>query len=417
MKKLLTFTALGGILLATDASASGFNLKEQSIAAMGNAFAGATAGAEDVTYSYFNPAGLTRHAGVNFAGGATWIAPRSKAKGAKGQTPVGEDYSGYTDNIVHPAAAPNMTISAQLNDNWYAAFAINSPFGMITTYDEDWAGRFHGTKSDVKTLTATPMLAYKANDKLSLGAGFQMQYVRAKLKNSAALPVAPGVYMEDRTKLEGDAFDIGYSVGALYEFTDSTRVGIGYRSQIKHKLKGEIDFASYNPMDQDIGARLTTPANLTIGAYHDLNNQWSVMAEFGRTYWSSFEELRIRGENGLDSVTEEKWKDTTFYAVGASYKYNDKWKFRAGFAVDQSAVGEGYRTPRIPDADRLWYSGGIEYTWNEQTKFNLGYTYIRAEKSKVKLDGSHTGDNARGPLCAKYENDIHMLGLGMSYQF
>ena len=77
MKKLLTFTALGGILLATDASASGFNLKEQSIAAMGNAFAGATAGAEDVTYSYFNPAGLTRHAGVNFAGGATWIAPRS----------------------------------------------------------------------------------------------------------------------------------------------------------------------------------------------------------------------------------------------------------------------------------------------------------------------------------------------------
>ena len=40
MKKLLTLTAVGTILVCSDAIASGFNLKEQSAAAQGNAFAG-----------------------------------------------------------------------------------------------------------------------------------------------------------------------------------------------------------------------------------------------------------------------------------------------------------------------------------------------------------------------------------------
>lgn len=77
--------------------------------------------------------------------------------------------------------------------------------------------------------------------------------------------------MEDRASLEGDTFDIGYTLGALYEYSDQTRFGIGYRSQVKHKLKGDIKFEGLMlPANQDISARITTPANLTIGAYHDI---------------------------------------------------------------------------------------------------------------------------------------------------
>lgn len=422
MKKLFAFTAIGTIMICSNAHASGFNLKEQSAAAQGNAFAGATAGAEDISYSYFNPAGLTRHKGTKMSAGGTWIAPRSKAKTAKAVNPItGADETSYTGDIVHAAVSPNFYISHQFDPQWTAAVSVNTPYGMITTYDDDWAGRFHGTKSDVKTLTVTPMLAYKAADKLSLGAGFQMQYIRAKLSNAQITQDMLGRPQEDHTKLQGDTLDIGYSLGALYEHSDATRFGVGYRSQVKHKLKGSIDFSKAVFMDQDINARLTTPANLTFGAYHDLNDQWSLMAEFGRTYWSSFEELRIKGENqgrlGINSVTQEKWKDTTFYALGASYRYNEKLKFRAGIAVDQGAVGEAYRTPRIPDADRMWYSGGIEYALNEKMTLNFAYTYIRAEKGHVNLDGRHDGDTLRGSLRARYENDIHIAAMGINYNF
>ena len=423
MKKLMTLTALGTLLVYSDALASGFNLKEQSAAAMGNAFAGATAGAEDISYSFFNPAGLTRHGGTKVSFGGTWIAPRSKAKRAIAHIPgePGEEISGYTGDIVHAAVAPNFYASHQINSKWTAGVSLNVPYGMVTKYNDDWAGRFHGTLSKVTTVTLTPMLAYRPYCKLSLGAGLQLQYIKARLRNSTLVKnpatggIIPGV--EDRASLEGDTFDIGYTLGALYEYSDQTRFGIGYRSQVKHKLKGDIKFEGLMlPANQDISARITTPANLTIGAYHDINDKWSVMAEFGRTYWSSFDTLDIYGENnGKMSTTEERWKDTTFYAIGASYQYNDQWKFRVGFAVDQSAVGQEYRTPRIPDSDRLWYSSGIEYKYNDDWTFNLGYTYIRADKGKVKLLGYHDGDNARGSLQADYENDIHILGFGATY--
>lgn len=409
-------------MMAANANASGFNLKEQSVSALGNAFAGATAGAEDISYSYYNPAGLSRHKGTKLVVGGTYIAPRSKAREAHSILPGNiPDSERYNSNIVHAAVAPNMYVSHQIDDKWTVAASLNVPFGMITKYDDEWAGRYHGTLSKVTTVTVTPMAAYKATDHLSIGAGFQMQYIKARLRNSAVsqIPGFPSsTQLDDRTILEGDAFDIGYQVGALYEFNESTRIGAGYRSEVKHKLKGDIDFALNPMLNQDITARLTTPANFTLGIYHDLNDKWSVMGEYGRTFWSSFDELRIRGalKDPL-SVTEERWKDTNFFAFGLSYKYDDKWKFRAGVAYDQGAVNEEYRTPRIPDAGRQWYSTGVQYTQNDKLTWNLGYTYIRAKDGRVSLRGDHVGDNMRGPLNALYKNDIHILGLSMNYNF
>ena len=85
--RLLGMTALAGfcsatLLAAADANAAGFALKEQSAAAQGNAFAGATAGAEDVNYMFFNPAGLTRHEGHQAAAVLSYIIPQSETNNA-----------------------------------------------------------------------------------------------------------------------------------------------------------------------------------------------------------------------------------------------------------------------------------------------------------------------------------------------
>lgn len=417
MKKLLTMTALGVVLACSDANASGFFLKEQSAAAQGNAFAGATAGAEDISYSFYNPAGLTRHKGTKVSFGGTWISPRSTAKDANSRYPSlhdsGKGHSGYVDNIVHAAMAPQFYLSHQLNDKVTAGLSLNAPYGMITKYDDQWAGRFHGTVSKVTAVTLTPMVAYKATDKLSIGGGIQMQYIKAILRNGQNAVVA-----EDRANLNGDTFDVGYQLGALYELSDATRFGVGYRSQIRHKLKGDVKFdGPLSMLNQDISARLTTPASFTVGAYHDLTNRLSVMAEYSRVFWSSFKNLHIIGENGLDSLTEENWRDTNFYALGASYQMDDQWKLRLGIAYDQSAVGNEYRTPRIPDSNRFWYSAGLEYKYNEKMTFNIGYTYIHASKAKVNLRGDHGGDGYRGALTADYSNRVNIVAASVSYNF
>ncbi len=428
MKKVLTLTALSTLLLSTSAMAAGFHLREQSAAAQGNAYAGATAGAENGSYAYYNAAGLTRQKGLQVNLGATYIAPRATAKNVKG--PNGER-GADVENVVHAAVSPNGTVSYQLNDKTFAAIAVNSPFGMITKYDRDWVGSDHGITSDLKSGTVTPMMAYKATDKLSLGAGVQMQYVWAHLTNSHSASYTGGVTEN------GNDFDMGYQLGALYEFTDSTRVGVGYRSKIAHKLKGKMKSsgsalaASDNPyiaaagmqadalMNQKISAKLTTPAMLSMGVYHDINDRWAVMAEYQRVFWSKFKNLTFVGDKynkpqGYISQVQENWRDTNFYSIGTSYMLDNQWKLRLGLAYDQSAVRYAHRTPRIPDSDRIWYSFGLGYQYSENLSFDAGYTYIKAHSAKMNSavtgnDGSH--------VSADYSNSVKVFAFSLNYAF
>lgn len=411
MKKSLSLTtALTAVLLCGNAQAAGFHLREQSSAAQGNAYAGATAGAEENSYAYYNVAGLTRQKGTQFSAGASYIAPKATAKNVK-------DANGNRDadvqNVVHAAISPNFAISHQVNDKLFLGFSGNSPFGMITKYDRDWVGSDHGVTSDVKTALFTPMAAYKATDQLSVGAGLQIQYVWAHLTNSTMNGAVKHV------SANGNALDIGYQLGAMYEFTDSTRVGVGYRSEIKHKIKGDMDASYPHPLlNQDISVKLTTPAMLSLGVYHDINTRWAVMAEYQRVFWSSLKNLTFVGDqlNNGQYITrvEEKWRDTNFYAIGTSYMLDEQWKLRLGLAYDQSAVSVKHRTPRIPDTDRVWYSAGLSYQYNEHLSFNAAYTYMYAHKSH--LDTSLTGNAGRN-VTADYTNSIKVFAFGLNYAF
>ena len=425
MKKIITLTALGTILVASNAMAAGFHLREQSAAAQGNAFAGATAGAENNSYAYFNAAGLTRHKGTQINMGATYVVPRAEAQNIR-------DANGRRNqdinNIVHSAWVPNGTISHQVDDKLTVGVSLNVPYGMITKYDQEWYGSDHGITSKVMSSTVTPMAAYKLNDKLSIGAGLQMQYIKARLTSSATGTAGTPYASLGKTSLEGDAFDIGYQLGAMYEFNDKTRLGVNYRSEINHKLKGEIESPNIgliNPgaavlLNQDISAKLDTPAMFSVGAYHQINDKWAVMAEYQRVFWSSFENLDIVGKNvnnpmtGLISHTAENWRDTNFFAIGASYQIDDQWKLRLGLAKDESAARKAQRTPRIPDSDRTWYSAGLSYQYNENLTFDVAYTYIQAKDASMNTALTGNGGNH---VSADYKNSVKLFGLSLNYKF
>src|SRR5258706_10534031 len=62
---LAVATTLGGA--STLAAAAGFALIEQSASGMGNAFAGSAATAEDASTIFYNPAGMSKLSGNQFA--------------------------------------------------------------------------------------------------------------------------------------------------------------------------------------------------------------------------------------------------------------------------------------------------------------------------------------------------------------
>lgn len=440
----------GAVLAATvalaragDVQAAGFALREQSPSAQGNAFAGATAGGDDLSLMFFNPAALGGIDEVRLQAVATAVAPRVELDDAGGstivRTPIGG--TGHNSDIAADAVLPAFYAAMPLPGRVTLGLAVNVPFGLETNYPDGWVGRYHAVKSDLKTVNINPALAWQATDWLSLGGGFQAQYADGTLTNAidfgtigaaAGVPGAAPAQQDGFSRLHGDDWAYGWNAGLIVEPRAGTRVGVAYRSQIKHTLRGEVDFTGDDDgianilrrstgafTDSDASLGLTTPASLSVGLHQDVTPKLALLAEAQWTDWSVFDQLTVKFDNPdqPDNVTEEEWHDAWFLALGTTYKATDDVTLRAGVALDQSPVKDRYRTPRVPDENRYWLSVGAGWQPAAWLDLDAALTYIWLEDSDVDLTTTDQGNTFRGNLQADYESDIVLVGLSARVRF
>ena len=97
-------------------------------------------------------------------------------------------------------------------------------------FDDDWAGRYHITKGEVVTMEAGPSVGYRLNDRWSIGGGVFALYgeldQRAAVNNSVTDPRTP----DGEIRFRRDDWDVGATLGVLYEPQDGTRFGLIARS-------------------------------------------------------------------------------------------------------------------------------------------------------------------------------------------
>lgn len=301
----------------TPALGAGFAIKEQSPAALGNAFAGATAEAADIGYMFFNPAGLTRHDGHRALAGVSYILPKAEPENMTASTALGAPIGGGNGggDAADNALTPVLYGMASVSDRVKLGLGVNAPFGLKTGYDWGWAGRYHALDSELATVTVNPTLAIRATDWLSVGAGLQAQYADAKLTNAvdfgtigaaAGIPGAIPAAQDGFARVDGDDWGFGGSAGVLLEPREGTRIGAAYRSQVEHRLEGDADFvldaagvgaalrgATGRFVDTGASARLTTPDTASLGIYHEIDERWAVMGEVQWTNWSVFQRLVV----------------------------------------------------------------------------------------------------------------------------
>jgi long-chain fatty acid transport protein len=463
---------------AGDAAAAGFALREQSADGLGNAFAGETAKAYDPSTVFYNPAGMTRLNGMQAGASAAWIDPVAKFTGSN-SSPLGSSTSlpggnvggSQADNAIKPAAIGSAYAVWGANPDWRLGLSITTPFGMRTEYKEDWVGRYQALASDLTDIEFSPTLAYRVNDQLSIGGGPRIDYIKARLTQAinyrgiatgaaqtllgglppavlagmapqiGALSAAIGGVGDGLGKVEGDDWGVGYTLGGLYEFDKSTRVGINYRSRVFHQISGNATFqtpasvtglagavgavfgapagtavSGLIPVNQSAKAKVTLPDSLSLGLYRDITDQWAAMADVGWTHWSLFKQLNVVGASGQSiSSTTENWQDTWSVSLGANYKPADKWILHGGVAYDQSPVKDQYRTARIPDADRYWLAIGATYTVVPGTDLNFAYTHIFVDNASINETSSAA--LATGTLTGTYENHIDIFTAGVTVRF
>lgn len=402
---------------AGEALASGFQLREQSSEGLGNAFAGSTAKAYNLSTIYYNPAGMTLLNGDQTAGSLTWIAPSSKFSGSNKVGAASTSGSMGGDAIKDAAVGATYAMWDYRPDLKFG-IAVTAPFGLRTDYDEDWVGRYHALKSEVTNINVSPSVAYRVNNALSVGGGVQIGYVKARLTQAINL----GAYGDGQGELHGEDIGYGWDLGALYEFSPTTRMGLNWRSQMSYKLEGEATFAKPAALSSLASLRnslatadLTTPDTVSLGLYHEITPQWTVMSDVAWTKWSTFDELRIKYADGrADNVTSENWHDTWFFSVGATYKMDDKNKFHFGLAYDQAPMDDADRTARIPDTDRYWLAVGYTYDVTPNFQANVGYTHIFADKASINETSSTA---SAGTLTGDYTGRVDIISTSFVMKF
>jgi long-chain fatty acid transport protein len=419
---------LGGVAAATQLQVSawgaGFAIREQSASFQGASFAGVAAGGPDISTMFFNPATLARHDGTSLHLAASYVAPRAEfeleaATDGAGGPVTGPEGGDIAENAIVPAV-----YGATRWGDVHFGVGITAPFGLRTEQPTDWVGRYHATESELTTVNINPVLAYAVSERLSIAAGFVAQYADARLARALDLS-GPGRTPDPATdavaEVTGEDWDYGFTLGVLAEPIDGTRVGLGYRSQINHSLEGEFDataVADGAVLRRDTGrAALATPQVASLGVRQRLSARVDLLGTLEWTGWSSFDELRIGLGAGDEIVTEERWNDSWFVALGAEYRPRDELAVTVGAAFDQSPIEERFRTPRIPGNDRRWLSVGVAWTPSDLVTIGGGYSHLFVADGDVDLAGGPTDAGGRGDLRGRFDNGVEIVTVHGTLRF
>jgi long-chain fatty acid transport protein len=226
--------------------------------------------------------------------------------------------------------------------------------------------------------------------------------------------------------------------------TYRTRIGLAYRSSVKYHIAGNVNFSTpsapnlpstlapyyavaaglvaQDPRVQNggISADVKLPDFANLSFFHTmLNDKWDFMADVQWTNWSTIQDLTfVRTTGAVLASTPYHWKDAWRVSGGVNYRYTDQWVFRGGLAWDQSPVPDQYRSPRLPDEDRIWLTGGVQYKWTPTLKFDLGAAYVFIKDPSIAQISTSPAVVAQyGYLSGNYSNHTLIVSGQATWNF
>ncbi|MGN5079264.1 outer membrane protein transport protein [Aeromonas veronii] len=412
------------IALATgQVHAAAFQLNEHSASGLGRAYAGEAAIADNASVLARNPAAMTTFDKMAVSVSGTYIKPDVDVEGT---IPL-RGVSASQDDIAPAAFVPASYFIQPINDQWAWGIGLFSNYGLSTEYDKSFNAGSGAGDTSLVTFNINPNIAYRINEQFSIGAGINAVYGAAELNrfNGDLIPQLPNATRVSHMK--GDTWGFGWNIGTLYEINENNRLALTYRSQVDMSFDG--DYSNDLPTIAgglagrtiDGNLKLDLPAQAEFAGYHRLNQQFAVHYSVNWTDWSAFQELKATSSSGATLLQkDEKFKDSTRYAIGGTWYINPVWEARLGFAYDKTPIEAEYRSLSIPDSDRIWYSAGTTYHVNQDMSLDFGLTYIDGKKVDVdeSLGATHGPASLQNPhWVGTSHGDAFLASVGFNMKF
>jgi long-chain fatty acid transport protein len=414
MKKIPLFLCC--LVVAPHLYAGGYRVSIQGQKALGMGHAGVamSSSAESV---FFNPGAITElENDFELAAGLTLLDSKNRYQNVD---------TGATAETDIPLSTPvNFYIARKYNDNISWGFGLYTPFGSIVEWPQDWSGSHLVEEIELQSIFLQPTIAYKVNDRLSVGAGpiVSVSSVEVERNLSTSLQNANG----DRSSVnleDSGIVDFGLSLGAFYQVNDKLDLGFTYRTEIKPQAEGDADFENIpGPLqgvfvDGGFKAEIPLPAEITLGLTYKLSDRMTLATDYNYAFWDSYEELVFEFDSVTDptratSVNPRNYKNSGTFRAGIEYQQNDKFQWRTGFYLDESPIQDGYFAPETPRGDSVGLTGGFTYQLSEKFAMDASALYLYFDEEDNSYDFSDEGSFA-----GTYKVRAYSLGFGLTYQF
>jgi long-chain fatty acid transport protein len=414
---LAAFAGLHCVAASDSAAASGFMIRENSADSVAMVYAGDTSRADDVATVFNNPAGMSWLPGTQLEVGTAAGFPSVKFSGNATVfgSPIPGDNSG---NAGQNTVIPHLYGMFDVNDRLKAGIALTMPFGNMIDYHPAWSGRYVNLKLAAVTVDINPNISYRLNDRISIGGGVSLQYL--KLDLTSAIPqfliLAPSA-PDGTYALKADGWAWGYNLGALVEPWDGTRLGLTYRSKIDHRVNGTLDFNTDPRLGLASGSASTginLPASMGAGITQALDSNFSLSSDIQFTQWSTFKQVVANSANPPVTFLE-RYRDSWMVSVGGVYTLNDTWTLRGGVGWDESPVTDRYRDTGVPDKSRYMLGGGFGYRVSAATSVEVGYAHYFSTGHASMDNSVNNTDPLTGAvvLHGSYSNSFDYLALSL----
>lgn len=386
-----------GLFISQSTHASGLYFYEIGTEDTALAGAGQAARAQDASTIVTNPAGMTRLPDHMFTGGLQAMDGDISYKmdeGSRGKSP------GDIMRIFPNASA---FYSQKINDDIFAGIGLYGNYGLGTDYG-NWAGDRLIKKSTMAALTVSPSLAYKLNDRLSIGGSVNVNY--------GFLSLTRNVDGDDETEKDHD-WAMSYRLGLLMALTDQTRAGMTWTSKTEYDF--DIDAKARFPnlpnveYDLPISAQVRAPQQIMLSLVHDINQQWAVMGDLGWQDWSQFGSPQV-SVSGQDIDKANRLKDSWHTALGVQYRPTEQWRLNAGVAFDSTIYeSQSDVALTLPTGDEWRFATGAQYQVTPQSNIGFAVSYLHMQSSHVQSPALLKG---------RYDNPyLWFASVNYSYQF
>jgi len=391
--RALAWSALAiGLISAPPASAGGLLLYEVGTDDVGLASAGYGARAQDASTVLTNPAGMTRLEGTQVLLGTQLLYQDASFSPGSGTSPgLGTGDGGNAIGFFPGASA---FYTQQLSSDVTVGMGLAGNFGLAEKYDDDWVGRYYVRESTLIGISLLPSIAYKVDDKFSVGASLNAMY--GNFEDKVAINNIIGD--DGALKLDDKEWGWGVNLSMLYEFSPDTRIGLTYTSEVDLDFSAKAEFSGLSPgleallnsrglLNAPIDLGIKVPQTLMVSGFHQLDEQWALLSSVGWQDWSRFGrvDVTVDSSNPTSLTTSLPFQDTWHAALGAQYQLNEPWRINFGIAYDSDFQEGSFVSPVLP-AGAVWRFGvgarqqvnesfhwgpAIEYGWGGDLDVNI----------------------------------------------